>query len=166
VGGGAAGADGLYDSRLFNQDQGMAAGFGQDDSYNMYDKPLFADRGSNLYRPKAAADDELYGSGANEEGGVRTDKFKVGAGEGGWVGVGGGAGVEEGALPGAARGALLWSRPLCSARGAAAPSRSSGASCTSPGGVPTSRGLAGCAGGQGLPGGRPLVWAQVCACGV
>ncbi len=76
VNAGATG-EGLYDSRLFNQEQGMSTGFGQEDGYNMYDKPLFADRGSNMYRPKAVADDELYGGGGKEEGAVRTDKFKA-----------------------------------------------------------------------------------------
>ena len=35
----------MYDQRLFNQDAGGAgAGMGGEDSYNIYDKPLFADR--------------------------------------------------------------------------------------------------------------------------
>ena len=35
----------MYDQRLFNQDVGGAgAGMGGEDSYNIYDKPLFADR--------------------------------------------------------------------------------------------------------------------------
>lgn len=34
----------MYDQRLFNQEQGMASGFGADDGYNAYDKPLFVDR--------------------------------------------------------------------------------------------------------------------------
>jgi SNW domain-containing protein 1 len=56
----------------------MASGQGADDSYNLYDKPLFADRGSGLYRPKAG-DDDTYGGapGAEDEGGVRTGKFKA-----------------------------------------------------------------------------------------
>lgn len=33
-----------YDQRLFNQEQGMASGFGAEDSYAVYDKPLFVDR--------------------------------------------------------------------------------------------------------------------------
>lgn len=36
---------------------GMSSGFGADDSYTAYDKPLFADRGSSLYRPRAEADE-------------------------------------------------------------------------------------------------------------
>ncbi len=72
VGGGEV----MYDQRLFNQDQGMASGFGAEDSYGVYDKALFADRtaAGALYRPKAPADDE-DGAGA-PEGAVRSDKFK------------------------------------------------------------------------------------------
>eukprot|EP01083_Nonionella_stella_P048431 129479_1 len=33
--------DSLYDQRLFNQDQGMSAGFRGEESYDIYDKPLF-----------------------------------------------------------------------------------------------------------------------------
>ncbi len=67
-----------YDQRLFNQDVGMGSGFGADDSYNMYDKPLFADRGSHLFKAsRAAADDEDDGgAGAGAEAGPRTDRFR------------------------------------------------------------------------------------------
>ena len=71
-----SGGEVMYDQRLFNQDQGMASGFGAEDSYGVYDKALFADRtaAGALYRPKPAADDEE--GGAPDEGGVRTEKFK------------------------------------------------------------------------------------------
>lgn len=53
----------LYDSRLFNQSSGMDAGFGAEDEYNTYSKPLFH-RGdatsSGIYRPKKS-DDDIYG---------------------------------------------------------------------------------------------------------
>ncbi len=39
-----SGGEVMYDQRLFNQDQGVASGFGADDSYGLYDKALFADR--------------------------------------------------------------------------------------------------------------------------
>ncbi len=48
----------MYDQRLFNQEGGMGHGLATDDAYNLYDKPLFADRGTGLHRAKAAADDE------------------------------------------------------------------------------------------------------------
>lgn len=40
----------LFDQRLFNQSAGMTSGFGDDDEYNVYSKPLFQDRtASNIY---------------------------------------------------------------------------------------------------------------------
>jgi SNW domain-containing protein 1 len=39
------------DSRLFNQDAGLTAGFGEEDDYEVFDKPLFADR-SDSYKPQ------------------------------------------------------------------------------------------------------------------
>ncbi|EQC31496.1 hypothetical protein SDRG_10671 [Saprolegnia diclina VS20] len=51
---GASGAQ--FDSRLFNQTQGMDSGFGNDDEYNVYSKPML-DRGkASVYRPKADAE--------------------------------------------------------------------------------------------------------------
>ena len=51
----------MYDSRLFNQSAGMDTGFGDEDEYNTYSKPLF-DRGeaTSVYRPKRD-DAEVYG---------------------------------------------------------------------------------------------------------
>lgn len=68
------GGEVMYDQRLFNQDQGMASGFGAEDSYGVYDKALFADRtaAGALYRPKQQADDDE----APDDGAVRTEKFK------------------------------------------------------------------------------------------
>lgn len=45
----------MYDQRLFNQEEGMGAGFAAEDAYNLYDKPLFADRSAvtGLYRSSA-----------------------------------------------------------------------------------------------------------------
>jgi hypothetical protein len=51
----------MYDQRLFNQEGGMGHGLVSDDAYNLYDKPMFADRGTGLHRAKAAADDEEGG---------------------------------------------------------------------------------------------------------
>eukprot|EP00743_Colponemidia_sp_Colp-15_P001604 GILK01001751.1.p1 GENE.GILK01001751.1~~GILK01001751.1.p1 ORF type:complete len:604 (+),score=131.81 GILK01001751.1:65-1813(+) len=42
----------MVDQRLYNQNVGMDTGFGEDDSYNIYEKPLFADRtAASIYRP-------------------------------------------------------------------------------------------------------------------
>ena len=55
----------------------MASGLAADDTYNLYDKPLFAERGSNLYRPNKAADEEAVGGEGRDEGAdVRTERFK------------------------------------------------------------------------------------------
>lgn len=60
-GGGQLGGEALFDSRLFNQSAGMDSGFGAEDDYGVYSKPLFA-RGdaSNVYRPKRD-DADIYG---------------------------------------------------------------------------------------------------------
>jgi len=56
----AAGKDTLFDQRLFNQQEGLSQGFGAEDDYNQYDKPLF--KGSSatfIYRPKPNAGELL-----------------------------------------------------------------------------------------------------------
>ncbi len=53
----------------------MDSGLASEDQYNIYSKPLFTDRGSNLYRPNKGQDDELYG-GAADDADVRTERFK------------------------------------------------------------------------------------------
>ena len=86
----------MYDQRLFNQDAGLGAGFGADDAYNTFDKPLFAERGSNLYRPKPSTDGDAYGEpgAAGGDGGVRTGKFKADQGFSGAGGARGGGAME------------------------------------------------------------------------
>lgn len=54
----------------------MDSGLAAEDQYNLYDKPLFTDRGSNLYRPNKGADSELYGGEGNEDADIRTECFK------------------------------------------------------------------------------------------
>jgi SNW domain-containing protein 1 len=62
---------------LPDQEGGIASGLAADDTYNLYDKPLFADRGSGLYRPNKAADDEAHGGeGRDADADVRTERFK------------------------------------------------------------------------------------------
>ena len=50
----------LFDQRLFNQTSGVEAGFGSDDDYKLFDKPLFADRAPmNIYNNvKETPDDD------------------------------------------------------------------------------------------------------------
>jgi SNW domain-containing protein 1 len=69
--------DQRFDSRLFNQSEGMSSGFGKDDDYNVYSKPLF-DRGeaASIYRPKRD-DAGAYGDGdAQYKELTNTSKFK------------------------------------------------------------------------------------------
>lgn len=41
----------MYDQRLFNQTAGLGHGFGDDEEYNLYDKPLFTDRAAaSIYK--------------------------------------------------------------------------------------------------------------------
>ena len=58
----------MYDSRLFNQSSGFAAGFNEDQPY---DKPLFAERDAlnSIYRPSVGDDDD-------EDGGETMEKIQ------------------------------------------------------------------------------------------
>ncbi|KAL2915865.1 mRNA splicing protein [Polyrhizophydium stewartii] len=61
--------DTLFDQRLFNQSAGLSSGFGADDAYGLYDKPLF--QGSSaaaIYRPKRVESEVAAG--------VHTDKIE------------------------------------------------------------------------------------------
>ncbi|KAF9898246.1 mRNA splicing protein [Lobosporangium transversale] len=49
--------DSMYDSRLFNQTSGLGSGFKDDESYSVYDKPMFTHTGSSVYRPKRSGGD-------------------------------------------------------------------------------------------------------------
>jgi len=62
-----------FDNRLFNQSAGLDAGFGHEEDYTVYSKPLF-DRGeaASIYRPKKTDEfsgnqDEVYNRLANTE---------------------------------------------------------------------------------------------------
>nr|XP_017251554.1 PREDICTED: SNW/SKI-interacting protein-like [Daucus carota subsp. sativus] len=79
--GGARGGQVMYDTRLFNQDKGMASGFGTGDQYyNVYDKGLFTAQNtlSTLYRPKKDADADTYGGEDHEQLDkiMKTNRFK------------------------------------------------------------------------------------------
>src|SRR5215831_17666753 len=66
----------LYDQRLFNQSQGMSSGFGEEDDYHVYSKPLFqGSSASAIYRPKKG-DDETYGTEEDMKKLMDTSKFK------------------------------------------------------------------------------------------
>eukprot|EP01114_Cavostelium_apophysatum_P013203 TRINITY_DN3138_c0_g1_i1.p1 TRINITY_DN3138_c0_g1~~TRINITY_DN3138_c0_g1_i1.p1 ORF type:complete len:559 (+),score=177.22 TRINITY_DN3138_c0_g1_i1:136-1812(+) len=76
---GAPSTEALYDQRLFNQTQGMSSGFGDDESYNIYSKPLFQGSAAGthmLHRPKKDADLETYGGEEDLKKLHDTSKFK------------------------------------------------------------------------------------------
>ncbi|KAJ3333115.1 Vacuolar protein sorting-associated protein 53 [Blyttiomyces sp. JEL0837] len=64
--------DSMFDSRLFNQSSGLSSGFGTEDSYNIFDKPLFTGSGAAaVYRPKKTGDEH-----ADVIPGVRSDRIE------------------------------------------------------------------------------------------
>lgn len=70
--GGGAGAD--VDARLYNQSAGLSSGFGADDEYNTYSKPLFGNTSASsgsIYRPTRNA--------ASMDGDVQYDALVKGA---------------------------------------------------------------------------------------
>ena len=52
-----------FDQRLFNTSRGMDSGYGDDEGYNVYDKPWRGsnDLGQHIYRPSRNIDKDLYG---------------------------------------------------------------------------------------------------------
>mmetsp|Transcript_14427 Transcript_14427/g.56734 ORF Transcript_14427/g.56734 Transcript_14427/m.56734 type:complete len:688 (-) Transcript_14427:53-2116(-) len=68
------GGEAMFDQRLFNQTQGISAGFASDDTYDVFEKPLFSGAGSSqLFRPKKT-DEDLYGGDLEKL--KDTSKFK------------------------------------------------------------------------------------------
>lgn len=64
-----------FDQRLFGQAQGLNHGYGDDDSYNVYDKP-WREGGSmanHIYRPGKNIDKEIYGEDLNKI--IKTNRF-------------------------------------------------------------------------------------------
>lgn len=64
-----------FDQRLFGQAQGLGHGYGDDDSYNVYDKP-WREGGSlanHLYRPSKNIDKDVYGEDLEKL--VKTDRY-------------------------------------------------------------------------------------------
>ncbi|TPX33571.1 hypothetical protein SmJEL517_g03543 [Synchytrium microbalum] len=84
----------MFDQRLFNQSEGIGSGFGNDDSYGIYDKALFAGgSASAIYRPKKTTTD--VAPGVDTE---RIDRILEGSGNAphrGFKGTEGGPGVSQ-----------------------------------------------------------------------
>ncbi|KAK2979551.1 hypothetical protein RJ640_027415 [Escallonia rubra] len=76
--GAGRGGEVMYDQRLFNQDQGKSSGFGDDESYSLYDSALFKSQNtlSSLYRPKKDTDGDTYGGDEQMDKIMKTDRFK------------------------------------------------------------------------------------------
>ncbi|CBQ72994.1 probable transcriptional coregulator Snw1 [Sporisorium reilianum SRZ2] len=80
-----ASKDSMTDSRLFNQES-LSAGYGDEDSYNLYDKPLFSgsSAAAAIYRRPAGRGgaDDIYAGGADdgavEEELKNNDRFGLG----------------------------------------------------------------------------------------
>jgi SNW domain-containing protein 1 len=68
--------DAMFDQRLFNQSEGIGAGFKESDSYDLYDKPLFKTNTSNyIYRDKGQGEGMSEGD-LQEMISKSTSKFK------------------------------------------------------------------------------------------
>jgi len=64
-----------FDQRLFNTTKGMDSGFGDDEAYNVYDKP-WRDGNSlsnHLYRPSRNVDKDIYGDDLDKI--IKTNRF-------------------------------------------------------------------------------------------
>lgn len=65
-----------FDQRLFGQAKGLGQGYGDDEGYNVYDKP-WREGGSmanHIYRPNKNIDKDMYG-GEDLEKAIRTNRF-------------------------------------------------------------------------------------------
>ena len=82
-----------FDKRLFNQSSGMDQGFGADDDYNVYSKPLLdREDAAAIYRPRKA--DE--GPSADDQYAALMSSSKFAAPERGFAGTEGGARPRDG----------------------------------------------------------------------
>lgn len=64
-----------YDQRLFNQSKGMDSGFGDEEGYNVYDKPWRSSQtvSQSLYRPSRNIDKDIYGDDLDKL--IKTNRF-------------------------------------------------------------------------------------------
>lgn len=57
----------MYDQRLFNQTSGLESGFGDEDEYNVFDKPLFQDKtAASIYNVKEYNDNDDEDAGGEK----------------------------------------------------------------------------------------------------
>ncbi|KAI9184135.1 mRNA splicing protein [Blastocladiella emersonii ATCC 22665] len=81
--------DAMFDSRLFNQSEGLGSGFGDDEAYDVYDSALFSGTHAGIasvYRPAARGDSDMYGGATDANAAYeqlsKTDRFQPAAGRG------------------------------------------------------------------------------------
>lgn len=69
------GGEAQFDQRLFNTTKGMDSGYGDDEAYNVYDKPWreSGTMGTHLYRPSKSVDQDIYGGDLDKI--VNTNRF-------------------------------------------------------------------------------------------
>ena len=99
TGGGAGGGAGGVDSRLYSQNAGLSSGFGADDEYNAYSRPMFDREGvtsSSIYRPTRDVNMEDADAQLDRLKRGATSKFQPDKGFGGAEGEKGGGGSTAG----------------------------------------------------------------------
>lgn len=88
----------MFDARLFNQTEGIGSGFKDEDAYSTYDKPLFNQSSTSIYRYRGENhESEVLGSTNAEdlENAIRQDKFGTRKGFQGAEGSGSSSGPVE-----------------------------------------------------------------------
>ncbi|XP_023715014.2 puff-specific protein Bx42 [Cryptotermes secundus] len=70
-----SGGEVQFDQRLFNTTKGMNSGYGDDESYNVYDKPWreSGTLGAHIYRPSQNLDKDVYGDDLDKL--IKTNRF-------------------------------------------------------------------------------------------
>lgn len=63
----ASSGGGGFDTRLYNQTQGMSSGFKGDDSYDVYDKAFRGEKATSIYRPTRGGGSQEYTEDEIEE---------------------------------------------------------------------------------------------------
>jgi SNW domain-containing protein 1 len=76
-----------YDQRLFNQSAGLSAGFGGEDDYTVYSKPLFAQKSESIYRPKGDEAEARYGDAEQQLAALQQGSKKTFRPDKDWEGV-------------------------------------------------------------------------------
>lgn len=70
-----SGGEVQFDQRLFNTAKGMDSGYGDEESYNVYDKPWRegGSLGQHIYRPSRNLDKDVYGDDLDKL--IKTNRY-------------------------------------------------------------------------------------------